>query len=70
MAQEARALTDGKDADGAFEATSVQVVLDTLMGALRPTGVLLNISIWGHRLDFDVHKLAMEEIEGSCPQLI
>ena len=63
VAQEVRALTDGKGADVAFEATSVQVVLDTLMDALRPTGVLLNISIWGHRSDFDMHKLVMKEID-------
>src|SRR5699024_4755451 len=29
----------------------------------RPTGVLLNISIWGHRSDFDMHKLVMKEID-------
>src|SRR5699024_9711623 len=63
VSQEVRALTDGKGADVAFEATSVQVVLDTLMDALRPTGVLLNISIWGHRSDFDMHKLVMKEID-------
>ncbi|MDN5901440.1 MAG: 2,3-butanediol dehydrogenase [Brachybacterium sp.] len=63
VAQEVHDLTGGKGADIAFEATSVQAVLDTLMDALRPTGVLLNISIWGHRSDFDMHKLVMKEID-------
>src|SRR5699024_2210937 len=63
VAQAVRPLTDGEGAAVAFEATSVQVVLDTLMDALRPTGVLLNISIWGHRSDFDMHKLVMKEID-------
>ncbi|MFD2675200.1 2,3-butanediol dehydrogenase [Gulosibacter bifidus] len=54
---------DGKGADVAFEATSVQVVLDTLMDAVRPTGVIVVISIWSKRSDFDMHKLVMKEID-------
>lgn len=61
--EEIRKRTGGKGADVAFEATSVQVVLDTLMDALRPTGVLLIVSIWGHKADFDMHKLVMKEID-------
>jgi (R,R)-butanediol dehydrogenase/meso-butanediol dehydrogenase/diacetyl reductase len=63
VAEEVRKRTGGKGADVAFEATSVQVVLDTLMDALRPTGVLLVVSIWGHKADFDMHKLVMKEID-------
>lgn len=63
VAEEVRRLTDGKGADIAFECTSVQVVLDTLMDALRPTGVLVVVSIWGKRADFDMHKLVMKEID-------
>lgn len=63
VADEVRRLTDGKGADIAFECTSVQVVLDTLMDALRPTGVLVVVSIWGKRADFDMHKLVMKEID-------
>jgi (R,R)-butanediol dehydrogenase/meso-butanediol dehydrogenase/diacetyl reductase len=33
------------------------------MDALRPTGVLLVVSIWGHKADFDMHKLVMKEID-------
>ena len=63
VAEEVRKLTNGKGADVAFECTSVQVVLDTLMDALRPTGVLVVVSIWGKRADFDMHKLVMKEID-------
>ncbi|MDN5722451.1 MAG: 2,3-butanediol dehydrogenase [Corynebacterium sp.] len=63
VVDEVKALTDGAGADVAFECTSVQVVLDTLMDALRPTGVLVVVSIWGHRSDFDIHKLVMKEID-------
>lgn len=63
VAQEVRRLTNGKGADVAFECTSVQVVLDTLMDVLRPTGVLVVVSIWGKRADFDMHKLVMKEID-------
>ncbi|MGJ0184781.1 2,3-butanediol dehydrogenase [Corynebacterium glyciniphilum] len=60
---EVATLTDGVGADVAFECTSVQVVLDTLMDALRPTGVLVVVSIWGHRSEFDMHKLVMKELD-------
>ena len=33
------------------------------MDALRPTGVLVVVSIWGKRADFDMHKLVMKEID-------
>lgn len=56
-------LTGGKGADVAFECTSVQIVLDTLMDALRPTGVLVVVSIWGKKANFDMHKLVMKEID-------
>ena len=63
VADEVRRISDGKGADVAFECSSVQVVLDTLMDALRPTGVLVVVSIWGKRADFDMHTLVMKEID-------
>ena len=63
VADEVRKVTDGKGADVAFECSSVQAVLDTLMDALRPTGVLVVVSIWGRRADFDMHTLVMKEID-------
>lgn len=63
VAAEVRRLTDGRGADVAFECTSVQPVLDTLVDALRPTGVLVVVSIWGHRAEIDMHKIVMKEID-------
>lgn len=64
VAEEVRKLSrDGRGADVAFECTSVQVVLDTLMDALRPTGVLVVVSIWAQRSNFDIHTLVMKEID-------
>ena len=63
VAEEVRRLTGGRGADVAFECTSVQVVLDTLMDALRPTGVLVVISIWGKRAEFDMRRLVLKEID-------
>jgi (R,R)-butanediol dehydrogenase/meso-butanediol dehydrogenase/diacetyl reductase len=63
VVEEVRRLTGGRGADVAFECSSVQPVLDTLMEALRPTGVLVVIAIWGHRADFDMFKLVMKEID-------
>ncbi|MBP3037395.1 2,3-butanediol dehydrogenase [Arthrobacter sp. zg-ZUI100] len=63
VTEEVRRLTGGKGADVAFECSSVQAVLDTLMEALRPTGVLVVVSIWGKRANFDMHKLVMKEID-------
>lgn len=56
-------LTGGAGADVAFEATSVNVVLDTLIDALRPQGVLTVVSIWGKRASVDMHKIVMKEID-------
>lgn len=63
VAEEVRRLTGGRGANVAFECTSVQAVLDTLMDALRPTGVLVVVSIWAKRADFDMHKLVMKELD-------
>lgn len=40
-------LTGGRGADVAFECTSVQQAMDTLVDALAPRGVLVVVSIWG-----------------------
>lgn len=63
VVEEVHELTGGRGVDVAFECTSVPVVLDTLMEAVRPTGVLVVVSIWGKRADFDMHKLVMKEID-------
>lgn len=63
VVEEVRKLTDGKGADVGFECTSVDVVLDMLLDAVRPTGVIVNVSIWGHKPAVDMHKLVMKEID-------
>ncbi|SJM63872.1 2,3-butanediol dehydrogenase [Gulosibacter sp. 10] len=63
VVEEVRKLTDGRGSDVAFECTSVDVVLNTLMDAIRPQGVLTVVSIWGHQPPFDMHKLVMKEID-------
>ena len=46
-----------------FECTSVDVVLDMLLDAVRPGGVIVNESIWGHEPAVALHKLVMKEID-------
>ena len=58
-----RELTGGAGADVAFEASSVAVVLDTLLDAVRPRGIVVNESIWGHEPKVALHKLVMKEIQ-------
>ncbi|SFI24456.1 MULTISPECIES: 2,3-butanediol dehydrogenase [Microbacterium] len=60
---EVKRLTDGRGADVAFEATSVQAVFDTLLDAVRPQGVVVVISIWGHPASLDMQKLVLKEID-------
>lgn len=63
VAAEVHRLTDGHGADIAFECTSVQVVFDTLVAALRPTGKLVVVSIWGHPATFDMQNLVLKELD-------
>jgi (R,R)-butanediol dehydrogenase / meso-butanediol dehydrogenase / diacetyl reductase len=63
VAAEVRALTGGAGADVAFECSSVDVVLDMLLDGLKATGVLVNVSIWGHPATVDMQKLVMKEID-------
>lgn len=58
-----RELHNGVGADVAFECTSVDVVLDMLLDAVRPGGVIVNESIWGHEPTVALHKLVMKEID-------
>lgn len=60
---EVRGLTSGRGADVAFECTSVQVALDTLVDALRPKGVLVVVSIWGQRGSFDMQQIVLKELD-------
>lgn len=56
-------LTNGNGADIAFECTSVQPAFDTLVEAVRPQGVIVVVSIWGHKANLDMMKLVLKEID-------
>ncbi|WP_019175546.1 2,3-butanediol dehydrogenase [Brevibacterium ravenspurgense] len=63
VAAKVKELTDGKGADVGFECSSVPVVLDMLMDAVRPAGVIVNVSIWGYKPEVDLPKLVLKEID-------
>ncbi|WP_448811189.1 2,3-butanediol dehydrogenase [Agromyces bauzanensis] len=63
VADEVRKLTGGHGADVGFECSSVNAVLDMLLDAVRPAGVLVNVSIWGHPATVDMQKLVLKEID-------
>lgn len=58
-----REITGGVGADVAFECTSVNVVLDQLFDAVKPTAVIVNVSIWGKPAQLDMQKLVLKEID-------
>lgn len=63
VAESVRQRTDGKGADVGFECSSVPAVLDMLIDATRPGGVIVNVSIWGHRPEVDLPSLVLKEID-------
>jgi (R,R)-butanediol dehydrogenase/meso-butanediol dehydrogenase/diacetyl reductase len=63
VAETVRERTGGRGADVGFECSSVPVVLDMLLDAVRPGGVIVNVSIWGHKPEVDMPKLVLKEID-------
>lgn len=63
VAERVRELTGGEGADAGFECSSVPVVLDMLLDAVRPGAVIVNVSIWGHKPEVDMPKLVLKEID-------
>lgn len=63
VAEKVRELTEGRGADVAFECSSVPVVLDMLLDAVRAGGVVVNVSIWGRKPEVDMPKLVLKEID-------
>ncbi|MEW1981772.1 2,3-butanediol dehydrogenase [Citricoccus sp. NPDC079358] len=63
VAAKVKELTGGRGADVGFEATSVDVVLAMLLEAVRPGGVIVNESIWGHEPKVPLHQLVLKEID-------
>lgn len=62
VAEEVRKRTGGHGADVGFECSSVPVVLDMLIDAVRPGGTIVNVSIWGHKPQVDLPSLVLKEI--------
>lgn len=62
VAEEVRRLTGGLGADVAFECSSVQPVLDMLMDAVKPTGTIVNVSIWMKPAAVDMERVVIKEI--------
>lgn len=56
-------ITQGQGADVAFECSSVNKVLDTLVAAMKPAGVLVIVSIWSHPATVNVHSVVMKELD-------
>lgn len=58
-----RELTSGTGADVAFECAGVNAVLDTMLDAVRPGAVVVNVSIWGAPATIDMQKIVLKEID-------
>jgi len=56
-------ITNGDGVDVAFECSSVNKVLDTLVAAVKPTGVIVIVSIWSHPASINIHSVVMKELD-------
>ena len=56
-------ITGGRGVDVAFECSSVNKVLDTLVAATKATGVVVIVSIWSHPANVNVHSVVMKELD-------
>ncbi|UKA51624.1 2,3-butanediol dehydrogenase [Arthrobacter sp. FW305-123] len=63
LAQRIRELTGDAGADVAFECAGVNAVLDALLDAVKPAGVVVNVSIWGKAATVDMQKIVLKEID-------
>ena len=58
-----RELTGGQGADVCFECSSNNSSLDQLIAAVRPGGVVVNVSIWSHPAKIDMQAIVLKEID-------
>lgn len=63
VAEEVMRITEGRGVDVAFECTSNNKVLDTLVETTKPTGVIVIVSIWSHPATVNVHSVVMKELD-------
>lgn len=59
----AKEITHGKGVDVAFECSSVNKVLDTLIETTKPGGCVVIVSIWSKPATFNVHSVVMKELD-------
>lgn len=62
VVSEVMKITNGDGVDVAFECSSVNKVLDTLVAAVKSTGVIVIVSIWSHPASINVHSVVMKEL--------
>jgi (R,R)-butanediol dehydrogenase/meso-butanediol dehydrogenase/diacetyl reductase len=63
VVERVREITGGVGADVCFECSSVNAALDQLFDAVKPAGVIVVVSIWGHRASLDMQKLVLKEVD-------
>jgi len=63
LKKEVMSITDNRGVDVAFECTSVNKVLDSLVELSKPTGVVVIVSIWSHPATVNVHSVVMKELD-------
>ncbi|MDO4658473.1 2,3-butanediol dehydrogenase [Kingella sp. (in: b-proteobacteria)] len=56
-------ITHGNGVDVAFECTSVNKVLDTLVASMKTTGKVVIVSIWSKPATINVHSVVMKELD-------
>lgn len=56
-------ITADKGADVSFECSSVNKVLDAMVAATKPGGVVVIVSIWSHPATINVHSVVMKELD-------
>ena len=63
VVEEVMKITNGEGVDVAYECSSVNKVLDTLVEACKPTAVVVIVSIWSHPATVNVHSVVMKELD-------
>ena len=63
LKDEVMKITDGQGVDVAFECTSVNEVLDSLVELTKPAGVVVIVSIWSKPATVSVHSVVMKELD-------
>lgn len=63
VVKEVMKITGDKGVDVAFECSSNNKVLDTLVAAAKPTGNIVIVSIWAHPATINVHSVVMKELD-------